>query len=129
MKQITQEWIDKAEGDYQASCDLWAPAFPVYDAICFHAQQCAEKYLKAWLAEQSIVFPKTHDLEALARLCLPTLDELASQMSALRLLTSFATEVRYPGMSATRVDAERCWQVAATTRRTIRVRLGFELED
>ncbi|MCS6848516.1 MAG: HEPN domain-containing protein [Anaerolineae bacterium] len=124
MKQITQEWIDKAEGDYQAGCDLQAVARPVYDAICFHAQQCVEKYLKAWLSEQSVTFPKTHDLEALAKLCLPTLDKLSSQLSALRLLTSFAVEVRYPGMSATQADAERCWQAALDTRRVVRASLG-----
>jgi HEPN domain-containing protein len=35
---------------------------PVWDGICFHAQQCAEKYLKALLEGQIIVFRKTHDL-------------------------------------------------------------------
>ncbi len=35
------------------------------DTVCFHAQQCVEKYLKAVLVSEAIDFPKTHDLEEL----------------------------------------------------------------
>jgi hypothetical protein len=31
-----------------------------YDAGCFHAQQCVEKYLKAWLQESNIAFGKIY---------------------------------------------------------------------
>jgi len=50
MKQLTLEWVKKAEGDYvTAQRELRARKSPNYDASCFHAQQCAEKYLKARL--------------------------------------------------------------------------------
>ncbi len=63
MKPITTEWIAKAEGDFAtAQRELGATDHPNYDAVCFHAQQCAEKYLKAFLQEANIPFPKTHDL-------------------------------------------------------------------
>ena len=43
MKQITQEWIDKAEGDFAtAQRELQVQQMPNYDAVCFHSQQCAE---------------------------------------------------------------------------------------
>ena len=100
MKPMTQEWVEKAEGDYNVSVALWCLENPVYDAICFHAQQCIEKYCKAWLGERDATFPKTHDLEALAKLCLPSLPDLASLLDDLRFLTSFAVEVRYPGLFA-----------------------------
>jgi HEPN domain-containing protein len=62
MKPITGEWITKAEGDFAtAQRELKAIDHPNYDAVCFHAQQCAEKYLKAFLQEANIAFPKTHD--------------------------------------------------------------------
>lgn len=35
---------------------------PNWDDVCFHAQQCAEKYLKAKLCEADIPFGKVHDL-------------------------------------------------------------------
>lgn len=36
--------------------------------MCFHAQQCAEKALKAWLTWLGVVFPRTHDLTLLLNL-------------------------------------------------------------
>jgi len=49
MKQRTVEWISKAEGDWTMAQRERRAADPVWDGICFHAQQCAEKYIKAWL--------------------------------------------------------------------------------
>ena len=49
MKQRTREWLNKAEGDWvMAQRERQAPN-PVWDGICFLAQQCAEKYIKAFL--------------------------------------------------------------------------------
>jgi HEPN domain-containing protein len=63
MKPITAEWVEKAEGDFAtARRELEIDVNPNFDAVCFHAQQCAEKYLKARLIEAGIRFPKTHDL-------------------------------------------------------------------
>ena len=76
--------------------------------------------------EHESPFPKTHDLEALAKQCLPSLPDLASLMDELRLLTSFAVEIRYPGTSAERQDAESCWQTTVRARRLIRRHLGIE---
>jgi HEPN domain-containing protein len=59
MKPLTQEWVDKAEGDFAtASREIKARKAPNYDAVCFHAQQCVEKYLKARLQEEGIAFKK-----------------------------------------------------------------------
>jgi HEPN domain-containing protein len=43
MTPLTQEWVDKAEGDFiTATRELRARKSPNFDAACFHAQQCAE---------------------------------------------------------------------------------------
>jgi len=128
MKQLTHEWVEKAEGDYRVASAQRRSEDPVWDAICFHAEQCAEKYLKAWLVEHEVDFPKTHDLEVLARLCLPTLAEADRLMDGLRLLTSFAVEIRYPGAFAKSDDAEKCWQVGSETRAVVRAGLGLGTE-
>jgi len=48
MKPLTREWIDKAEADWDAAGLLFrARKRPNYDAACFHAQQCSEKYSTA----------------------------------------------------------------------------------
>ena len=57
MKPITQEWVDKAEGDFAtAQRESQAKKNLNYDAVCFHSQQCAEKYLKECLQEANIFF-------------------------------------------------------------------------
>ena len=57
MHAITTEWIAKAEGDWvTANRELRARRRPNYDAACFHAQQCAEKHLKARLQDAIIPF-------------------------------------------------------------------------
>ena len=44
MKPITAEWVAKAEGDFAVlEREINVRDNPSYDAICFHAQQCAEK--------------------------------------------------------------------------------------
>jgi len=66
MKPITSEWIAKAEGDFatlERECQV--DDLANYDGICFHAQQCVEKYVKARLCEAGVEFAKTHDLVAL----------------------------------------------------------------
>ena len=66
MKPLTAEWIAKAEADFAtAQRESRVRKNPNYDGICFHFQQCAEKYLKARLSEAEISFGKVHDLVAL----------------------------------------------------------------
>ena len=66
MKATTREWVEKAEADYDAAL-LLRPSRKRHarDIVCFHLQQCVEKYLKARLEEAGLSFPKTHDLEQL----------------------------------------------------------------
>ncbi len=119
MKPITKEWVDKAEQDYQVVVFLKESGLPVHDAVCFHAQQSAEKFLKAWLIERDVDFPRTHDLEILARRALPSLPDLQSLLDDLRFLTSFAVEVRYPGFAAEERDTEECRNIATRLRNLI----------
>jgi len=66
MKPLTREWVEKAEGDFAtARRELRARKDPNYDAACFHAQQCVEKYLKACLQEEDLSFGRIHNLSAL----------------------------------------------------------------
>lgn len=72
MQPLTAEWVAKAEGDFTTAMrELRARKLPNYDSACFHAQRCAEKYLKARLQEEEIAFPRTHSLVILLDLILP----------------------------------------------------------
>jgi HEPN domain-containing protein len=101
MKPLTREWVSKAEGDFAtARRELRARKSPNYDAVCFHAQQCAEKYLKALLQESGKPFGRTHNLETLLAPLLARWPEWASLRPALRELSAYAVETRYPGESS-----------------------------
>jgi HEPN domain-containing protein len=64
-----QAWVVRAE-DYVLSRSALRRKAPLLYGATFHAQQCAEKYLKALLVAHRCAFPRTHDLAALHDLCI-----------------------------------------------------------
>jgi HEPN domain-containing protein len=85
MKPITLEWINKAEGDWtSAQREYRARQRPNYDASCFHAQQCAEKYLKARLEEAGIAFGRTHNLTSLLLMCRVSMSSMRGRLCTAR---------------------------------------------
>ena len=83
LRPLTVEWIAKAEGDLH-SClrETRARKHPNHDSACFHAQQCAEKYLKARPQEAGANVPKTHNLEDLLRRLIPLEPKWSTYMLA-----------------------------------------------
>ncbi|HIE51422.1 MAG TPA: HEPN domain-containing protein [Armatimonadetes bacterium] len=60
------QWVRKAEEDYlSATTMIRKRKYTAPDNVCFCAQQCIEKYLKAFLVYHRVAFPKTHFLEVL----------------------------------------------------------------
>ncbi len=126
MQPLTAEWIDKAEGDFATLLrEIRARKRPNYDSACFHAQQCAEKYLKARLQEANIPFRKTHDLPALLRL-LSSVEPLWTKLlPELRLLNLYAIDFRYPGQSADKAMAHDALRACRAVRDAARRSLGL----
>jgi len=128
MKASAGEWIEKAEADFvSAGREFRARNQPNYDAACFFAQQCIEKYLKANLADADIAVPKTHDLEALLDLSLPARPRWEAFRPVAVDLTTFAVAFRYPGDSATRDMARKAVRDAGRLREQIRRDMGLHL--
>ncbi|MEW6209642.1 MAG: HEPN domain-containing protein [Acidobacteriota bacterium] len=126
MRPTTFEWISKAEDDWHvAGMSYRARKHPSYDAAAFHAQQCAEKYLKARLEEAGITFTRTHDLLVLHQLVLAVEPNWAGLQSFLIFLNPFAVAYRYPGISATRDDARDALKNCREVRRVIRTSFGL----
>lgn len=98
---------------------------PTYDSVCFHAQQCAEKYLKARLQAATVTFPKTHDLPALLDLLIPDEPEWELLRNAAVLLSDYAVRYRYPGASATKEHARDALRSCKLIRERVRQRLGL----
>jgi len=80
-KDLVRQWLEKAKVDINASEALLAADPPLLYPACFHAQQAAEKYLKALLTWHQIEFPKTHDIEQLLELVEPAIGEAISSIN------------------------------------------------
>ena len=126
MNPLTLEWVAKAEGDFiTATREYRARKAPNYDAACFHAQQMAEKYLKAVLQEHAYAIPKTHSLVDLMALCMKIDPSYQMVQADLNILEGFSVQFRYPGQSADKLDAKSALNAARVVRTFFRTRLGL----
>jgi HEPN domain-containing protein len=124
MNEVIKEWMDKAEGDFLTACREFQANRPNYDAVCFHAQQCAEKYMKAILIAKEQIPPKSHDLVELGKLIEQVVDEWGWPVEELRLLTRAAVVYRYPGESAEKEEAGASLEICRALRDNLKTLLG-----
>ena len=107
-------WLLRAAEDLRAGKHDLTAAPPLLNDVAFHAQQCAEKSMKAFLVHREQAFRKTHNLTelggAVARLHPP----LSDLMRSASLMSEFAWRFRYPGdpASVSRDDALRSIELA-----------------
>jgi HEPN domain-containing protein len=118
---IVREWVTKAEEDFRSAVHLLTMKDCTVGNVCFHAQQCVEKYLKALLVTQNLEFPKTHDLGELLVL-LPTRLRPSLYDEEQDRLTEYATVTRYPGdyEPITITEARQAVKTARRVRREVR---------
>lgn len=94
-KTVIQRWFVKASHDLITAKAMLKSDPSVTDTICFHAQQCVEKVLKAFLVFTDIHAEKTHYLPRLVEIS-ATVDNSFHELDQLaRELTDYAVEVRY----------------------------------
>jgi len=99
-----QAWLERARSDLAlARVALQTPGVLAADA-CFHAQQCAEKALKALLVHRGIAFPRTHVLEMLLDIAQASDVDLPVSIDDIVRLTQYASEIRI----APRTPRGRC---------------------
>lgn len=96
-QRLARDWLAKAATDLLVCEQLAAQGAAFSEVVAFHAQQVAEKSVKAMLVWRQVEFPKTHDIERLLEL-LATCDEaLAETIADAAELTPYGVEYRYPG--------------------------------
>jgi HEPN domain-containing protein len=123
---VRNEWVEKAEEDYLGCLALQRRRrVPLPGLVCFHAQQCAEKYLKALLWTHGYTVPRIHDLPELLRQCEQVDSALASLRTAAGFLNAFSVAARYPGLSTGASDAQDAVRHMREIRRVLRQQLGL----
>lgn len=97
IRKIAGEWKYKADQDLRSAEALLIQDPPLLYPSCFHSQQAAEKYLKAYLTWRQVEFPKTHSIREILSLVKTANEELAANLLPATALTPYGVEVRYPG--------------------------------
>jgi HEPN domain-containing protein len=127
-QKLVNEWLQKADPDLRLAEFLLAENAPFWDAIAFHCQQAAEKYLKAYLISRQIEFPKTHNIRELLGFVASVDKKLALYLKPTTILTPYGVLVRYPDDSQ-RVDpkkAEMAVGLAQKVEKSVKKKLkGF----
>jgi HEPN domain-containing protein len=131
-----KRWIEYADEDLRLAEDtmtILSKHRPPYRLIAYHSQQCAEKYLKAFLVFRCVDFPYTHNISILLELCSEHGDWPAKLKDAEEL-TAYAITTRYPGESeqVTKTDAGRTIEIAQQVQNLVKAelkKLGLDLSE
>ncbi|MBE7558641.1 HEPN domain-containing protein [bacterium] len=126
---VARGWVEKAENDLKnAAHTLKLGEDCPTDTVCFHAQQCVEKYLKALLVLAGVPFPRTHDISELLALSPPSVPVQLS-LDEQRRLTLYATTTRYPGDEepVTLEEARRAVAAARRVKKALRAIMPREV--
>lgn len=128
--EFARQWLERAEADWRLCHRLIEDPEPYLEAVAFHCQQAAEKYLKACLTCRQVEFPKTHDIAHLLELLGSCDHVLASKLDGAAALTPYAVEYRYPGdyPLLTPIDATNAIALTDLVRNELRTYLRDKLD-
>jgi HEPN domain-containing protein len=104
-KATALEWLQRAKGDLALSKQA-KPKEAFWEDLCFHAQQAAEKAVKAVLLWRDVTFPYVHDLEALLTAMEKAGHSVPEELWDADDLSRYAVETRYPGPAPPVTEAD-----------------------
>ena len=124
----TRAWLIRARSDLRAGAHDLAAVPPFTGDAAFHAQQAAEKALKAFLAWYDVPFGKTHDLARLGAQCADLDPSFGTVTQRAAALTEYAWKYRYPGEPSEppREEAEGALALARAVVDAVLARLPAE---
>lgn len=101
----SENWLARAVGDL-ALARVPLPDEGYYEDLCFHAQQAAEKAIKAVYKKHDLTFRYTHDLGELLADLMDKGITIPPEVEEAQILTAYAWEARYPGLAEPVTDEE-----------------------
>jgi len=124
--QKVMEWMAYADDDLRLAVHTMdmPPKDRPSRLIAYHAQQCAEKYLKAYLVYRGVDFPYTHNISLLLEVC-GKLATWPTELQDAKELSAYAITTRYPGIAkeVTAEEAQRTIDLAQQVRTRVRAAL------
>src|SRR4030067_2991344 len=118
-QEILREWLFKAKEDFDFALINLRAKKPFYAQICFHFQQAAEKYLKAYIVAHELEFRKIHDLSMLLKICEGKDSSFSQLQEDCEFLTTYYVDTRYPIHWPTQFsqeETEKAFQAVARIR-------------
>lgn len=125
-RRVVDEWVTKADEDFKFASAVLDEGNVFFAQICFHFQQAAEKYLKAFLIFHDKELRNIHSLKHLLKLYCRIDKTLVELDRACVLLEGYYIETRYPvhwPSSFTKVDANNAKDAAGEIAGGITARL------
>ena len=119
---IVKLWIIKADNDLKTGKDELSTENPATDTVCFHMQQCVEKYFKAFLIYKNHEIAKTHNLTFLLQECIEIDNEFENlQNIEADELTMYAVGSRYPDdfYMPTQQESQKAVNIAEEVRKFV----------
>src|SRR5574340_828206 len=122
---IVLQWINIAERDLIVAEQGLKNDPVITEIVCFHCQQAAEKYLKAFLVKHQIEFLKTHSIMTLINLCSKVDSSFKDKLSHADVLTDYAVEIRYPDewYEPTMEEAKEAYELALEVKKFVLERI------
>ena len=113
------DWFAKADQDLEMARRALVPDQPLPAMACYHAQQCAEKYLKGYLVAHGVPFRLVHDLAYLIGLCTDLKPAFADLRSAAEILNEYLAITRYPTEGSHEPDIENAKQAIGLAKQIV----------
>ena len=126
-RQLVQEWLARADDDFQFALINFREGKTFFSQICSHLQQSAEKYLKSYIVAHELEFRKIHDLPLLLKICMSREPSLEQLRGDYEYLNTYYAETSYPVYWPSRLsgdDTERALQAASRIRDIVKEKVG-----
>ncbi|NUO09630.1 MAG: HEPN domain-containing protein [Candidatus Brocadia sp.] len=131
IEHLVNQWIKIAERDLLTAKQGLEANEIVTDTVCFHCQQAAEKYLKAFLVQEQVEFSKTHNIMSLLNLCSSADKSFKEQLPEADNLTDYAVEIRYPDdwYEPTLEETKQAYEIALKVKNFVLKKLKIQNKD
>ena len=129
---IVEEWIIKADEDFEFASTNLKEGKIFFAQICFHFQQAAEKYLKSFIIAHELEFRKIHELPLLLKICSSKDSSLEQIREECEYLSPFYVDTRYPVHWPTNFslqEAQKAYQSVSRVRSLIKEKLQLPQEQ
>jgi HEPN domain-containing protein len=125
IRELVAEWLHRAKADLAVAAMTEDERIEP-EILAFHAQQSAEKALKALLVQKQVEFPPVHAIGLLLNLCRKAGFQGTEVLAEAVALTRYAVTTRYPGEEepVTRQDAREATTLALQVLSWVEARIG-----